>query len=161
MCTLQSSPCSAAVCTPAPSLNPCAYPSTLNPYVCPAVVPLLSLEYVAVGGMDLAIAFNSKSTVWGGMIGATAENINVSLATQDDSLLYNASQHPGFSVQPLFYCSNLHNLTALAGVFLFVATSAELADALLQVSMINMTSNPAATAFAFQFFPSVVILEQV
>ena len=111
--------------------------------------------------MDKVIDFNSKSTIWGGLLGPSAEYSNVSLATQDDSLLYNASQHPGFNVQPLFYCSNPHNLTPQTEGFLFSATSAELADALLQTSMINVTSNPAATNFAFTVFPSVVVLEQV
>ena len=111
--------------------------------------------------MDKVIAFNSVSTVWGGMIGATAENINVSLASQDDSVLYNASQHPGFNVQPVFYCSNPHNLTARSQGFFFVAASAELAGALLQISSINGTNNPSAVTAAFTVFPSVVVLEQV
>ena len=139
------------MCTPAPP----------TPVRSRAAISFARLQYLAVPGLDKVLALNSDSTVWGGLLGATAENINVSLATQDDSLLYNASQYPGFSVQPVFYCSNPHNLTPQSESFLFAATSAGLAAALLQVSVVNASSKPAAAAFAFTSFASVVVLEQV
>ena len=111
--------------------------------------------------MDKVTAFNSESIVWGSVVGSSANSINVSLATQDNTFLYNPSQHPGFTIHPVFYCSKPPNLTFVTEGFLFVATSAELAGALLQISMVNVSSNPEAAAAAFTVFPSTVVLDQV
>ena len=50
------------------------------------------------------------------------------------SAMVDLSVHPGFGIQPLYWCSNPNNLKPHAGGFFSVATPAELEDTLSQVS---------------------------
>ena len=125
-----------------------------------AAISFSRLTYRPVPGLDKVTAFSSESMVWGGVQGPTSININNSMISETYTPLYNASQHPGFSVQPVWWCSNPNNLTPVTAGFSVVDTSAGLADSLLQLSYKTRANDPAGISYATTVFPDILILER-
>ena len=59
----------------------------------------------------MVVQYNEDSTIFGGLLGATSYNINMSFVTPSDANLGNLTQHPGFSNQPLWFCSTPSGIT--------------------------------------------------
>ena len=108
----------------------------------------------------MATLYMPTTLIWGGVITSASVHLNVTLTTTATSGSTDLGQHPGFSIKPLFYCSNTHNITPLShGLYIISTSTMGLADALLDIAA-NVTANPAAAITALYAFPNVVILGQ-
>ena len=103
--------------------------------------------------------FNTDTFTWGGVQAVEAVHINVTLTSSNTSGSSDLSQHPSFSVKPVWYCSNPNNLTPLSHGLYIVSTPAELADSLLSIAA-NVARNPAGVLATLYGFPTLVILAQ-
>ena len=108
---------------------------------------------------------DTDSLVFGGLRDSTAYNFNEAYLTSQaymspqDSSLDNLAQHPGFTIQPLAWCSTAPTVTPQTSLFFSIATSAELAGSLLQLST-TLGADPVAVTAAVGIFPGVIILQQ-
>ena len=103
--------------------------------------------------MAKVAALNTDAVVWGGMCGVLACEYNVSIISEASSSAV-LGLHPGFSVHPVFWCANPNSLTPHSTGFYSTATSAALADSLLQVSTVNMANSPAAVNYGVNVRPA-------
>ena len=137
--------------------------------VCVWSLDTLSLEHVLPqpsGGVGALVAagdcvlggVGNEAVVWGAMKSAGSLNYNVSVVSYASSM-DELSRHPGYSIKPLWWCLNPKNQTPVSGLFFSTATSAGLADSLLQLSTAG-EDDPAARAFTQAVFASTVIIEQ-
>ena len=103
--------------------------------------------------------FNADTLTWGGVGNAAAVHINVTVTTTPTSDFSDLSQHPGFSVKPVWYCSNPNNLTPISFGLYIVSTPAGLADSLLSIAA-KVASSPAGVLATLYIFPALVIIEK-
>ena len=130
----------------------------LSPPLPPPVFTLMHYSFQPMPGLPKVLLFDSEALVWGGMRTSAAFHVNVSLISYPSSL-YNSSQHPGFDVQPLYWCANTNNMTPVSDGVFSAATSAGLADSFKQIST-AVEDEPAAAAFAFTLMAIVIMIEQ-
>ena len=84
----------------------------------------------------------------------------MTLTTSTTSGSSDLGLHPGFSIKPLFYCSNPHNISPLShGLYIMSTSTMGLADALLDIAA-NVTSSPGAASTAVDGVPTLAIVEQ-
>ena len=115
--------------------------------------------YQPLPGLDPVTQFSTDTLTFGGSKSATIVRINVTVTTTTTSGYSDLSQHPGFSVKPVWYCSNANNLRPLSYGLYIVSTPAGLVDSLLSIAA-NVSSNPAAVAVTLDVFPALIIIEQ-
>ena len=113
-----------------------------------------------IPGLDMATLYMPTTLIWGGVITSASVHLNVTLTTSATSGSSDLGQHPGFSIKPLFYCSNTHNITPLShGLYIISTSTMGLADALLDIAA-NVTSSPGAASTAVDGAPTLAIIEQ-
>ena len=102
-----------------------------------AAIALVNLQGLSIPGQGpRGLLLNTDSLVIGAMQSPEAYYYNVSLVTPNSSLV-DLSEHTGFNVQPLWWCSNPNGLVPHSKGFYSIATSGMLADSLLQISADN------------------------
>ena len=109
--------------------------------------------------LDLVTQFNPDTLTWGGLAAPSSIDINLTLASPT-SPSSDLSQHPGFSVHPVAWCSSTPNgLTPMPVALYIVSTPSGLADALVGIAA-NVSSSPAAVAAMRTVFPATVSIGQ-